>query len=179
MLSRRLTAALAIGLVPLMLLAPGVRGQQPTEAEVQAAFLMNFTKFIEWPANAFADTNSPFTMCILGKDPFGRALDDLLAGETVGTRNVAVRRMAEAPQAHACQMVFFGGPRGETRAALGSLGAGVLTVGEGDTFLREGGIIAFVIDNRRVRFDINQALAEKNGLKLSSRLLTVARFVQK
>lgn len=169
---------MAIGLVPIALLVSCVWAQQPTESEVQAAFLMNFTKFVEWPASAFPDSNSPFTICVLGKDPFGRALDDLLAGETVGARNVAVRRLAEAPP-RACQMVFFGGPRGEARAVLGSLGPGVLTVGDGDTFLREGGMIAFVIDNRRVRFDINQALAEKNGLKLSSRLLTVARSVQK
>jgi len=176
----RLTRALAIGLMPIALIVSGVCAQQPTEAEVEAAFLLNFTKFVEWPASAFADSNSPFTICILGKDPFGRALDDLLTGETVGARNVGVRRMPEVPpQTHACQMVFFGGPKGEARAELGSLGPGVLSVGDGDTFLREGGMIAFVIDNRRVRFDINQALAEKNGLKLSSRLLTVARSVQK
>ncbi|HMD48479.1 MAG TPA: YfiR family protein, partial [Bryobacteraceae bacterium] len=171
MLSRRLTRAVAIGLVPIALFVSSVWAQQPTEFEVEAAFVLNFTKFIEWPAGAFADANAPFTICILGKDPFGRALDDLLAGETVGERNVVARRLAEAPQPHACQMVFFGGPRSAARSVLGSLGGGVLTVGDGDSFLREGGMIAFVVDNRRVRFDINQALAERNGLKLSSRLL--------
>jgi len=169
---------MATSLAPIALLVSCIWAQQPTEFEVEAAFLMNFARFVEWPASAFPDSNSPFTVCILGKDPFGRALDDLLAGQTVGQRNVAVRRLAEGP-AHACQMVFFGGPKSATRAVLESLGPGVLTVGDGDTFLREGGMIAFVLDNRRVRFDINQALAEKNELKLSSRLLTVARSVQK
>ncbi len=63
------------------------------EYEVKAAFLLNFTKFIEWPAGAFASPDSPFTICILGRDPFGRALDQIVAGESVNGRKLAVRRV--------------------------------------------------------------------------------------
>jgi hypothetical protein len=106
------------------------------EYQVKAVFLLNFTKFIEWPAAAFELPVSPVTICILGEDPFGAA------------------------------------------KPLPDLGPGVLTVGEGETFTREGGMIGLVIDNRRVRFDVNQTAAERAGLKISSKLLSVARDVQ-
>ena len=149
------------------------------EYEVKAAFLLNFTKFIEWPASAFADPTSPLTICVLGRDPFGRALDDVVAGEQVGGHKLAVRRISQSPEPRACQAVFIANLEGETRGILGSLGRGVLTVGEGDGFIRDGGMIALVIENRRVRFDIHQSAAEAAGLKLSSRLLSVARSVEK
>lgn len=170
---------MTLGLLPIALLVSCAWAQQPTEFEVEAAFLLNFTKFIEWPASVFSNADSPFTICILGKDPFGRLLDDVLAGETAGERHIVVRRLAEAPTPHACQVLFMRGPRNEARSIVSSLSDGILTVGEGDNFIREGGMIAFVIDNRRVRFDVNLAAAERNGLKVSSRLLTVARTVQK
>jgi hypothetical protein len=153
--------------------------QPGLEYEVKAAFLLNFTKFIEWPATAFADAESPFAICILGKDPFGRALDDIVAGEVVGARKLVVRRLSASPEPRACQVLFADGAQRDTRRLLASLGPGVLTVGEGEGFLRDNGMIAFVLDNRRVRFDINQSAAERAALKLSSRLLNVARAVEK
>ncbi len=123
--------------------------------------------------------HSPVAICILGNDPFGRVLDEMVQGEAVNGRKLIVQRMSQPPAPQACQVLFFeqlgkGCCQDSERA-----GAGVLTVGEGEKFLREGGMIAFVIENRRVRFDINQAAAEKAGLKLSSKLLSVARSVEK
>ena len=152
---------------------------QVREYDVKAAFLLNFTKFIEWPADAFADSNSPFAICIIGQDPFGSALDDVLKGETVAGRNIAIRRISDIPEPKSCQMVFTTEAGKEAVAGLRRLGQGVLTVGEGENFVREGGIIGFVIDNRRVRFDINRTAAEAAGLKVSSKLFTVARVVRK
>lgn len=149
------------------------------ESDVKAAFLLNFTKFIEWPPAAFTEANSPFTICIVGSDPFGRVLDDLLAGESAGGRSLTVRRIAGVSEAQGCQIVYAGPDTKELPKTLRSLGPGVLTVGEGDGFVRTGGIIGFVIDNRRVRFDINQSAADSAGLKLSSKLLNVARTVRK
>ena len=147
------------------------------EYEVKAAFLLNFTKFIEWPASTFADGGSPFTICILGKDPFGKLLDSVVEGEMVDGHKLAVRKISEPPVAHSCQIVFVEGSEKELRRRLGNAGPGVLTVGEGENFIREGGMIGFVIDQNRVRFDINRAAAESAGLKLSSKLLSVARVV--
>lgn len=151
---------------------------EPTlEYGVKATFLLNFTKFIEWPPTAFANPDSPLGICILGKDPFGRVLDDIVHGEAVNGHKLIVRRTGEPPPRQACQILFVDPGLSDQARIIESLGSGVLTVGEGDRFIREGGMIAFVVNNRRVRFEINQAAAEKGALKLSSKLLSVARAV--
>jgi hypothetical protein len=149
------------------------------EYQVKAAFLLNFTKFVEWPAAAFEAPDSPITICILGEDPFGSTLDQIVAGEIVENRKIAISRLRRAPAPKACQVLFVGRPEREAASLLTALEAGVLTVGEGEGFIRDGGMIAFVIENRRVRFSANQAAAESAGLKISSRLLNVAKSVKK
>jgi len=154
--------------------------EQTLEHQVKAAFLLNFTKFVEWPEAAFSDEHGPIAICVLGEDPFGAALDQIVEGEEVGGRKVVVRRMKEAPAAKQCQVLFLSAGIKDVPQILSGLSLGVLTVGEErDGFLREGGVISFVIENRHVRFDINQSAAENAGLKLSSRLLRVARSVEK
>ena len=152
---------------------------EPLEYQVKAAFLLNFTKFVEWPATAFENSDSPISICILGDDPFGSTLDKIVEGETVEGRKVTIQRIKRAPPPKSCPVVFVSKPGKDIAAVLSGLGPGVLTVGEGDTFLHASGMIAFVIENRRVRFDINQTSAENAGLKLSSKLLTVARTVER
>jgi len=149
------------------------------EYQVKSAFLLNFTKFIEWPSTAFEATDSPIAICILGEDPFGPTLDQIVAGEVVNNRKVTVVRIRRAPASKACQVLFLGRPEKEVTSILPSLEAGVLTVGEGESFIRDGGMIAFVIENRRVRFSANQMAAERAGLKISARLLNVAKSVKK
>jgi len=147
------------------------------EYRVKAAFLLNFTKFVEWPAAELPESDS-FTICILGEDPFGSVLDQMTEGETVNGRKLAILRIrANSPKA--CQVVFFSKPEKGYAQILSGFNRGVLTVGEGDTFLHDGGIIAFVIENRRVRFDIDQSAAATAGLRISSKLLSVARSVEK
>jgi hypothetical protein len=154
--------------------------EQVLERQVKAAFLLNFTKFVEWPETAFSDEHSPIAICVLGEDPFGSGLDQIVEGEVVGGRRVVVRRMKEVPAAKQCQVVFVSPMIKDVPQLLSNVGPGVLTVGEEpDSFLRNGGVISFVIENRHVRFDINQSAAENAGLKLSSRLLRVARSVEK
>jgi YfiR/HmsC-like len=149
------------------------------EYKVKSAFLLNFTKFVEWPAVAFEAPDSPITICILGEDPFGSTLDQIVAGEVVDNRKIAVSRIRRAPAPKACQVLFVGRPEKEAVSLLPPLEPGVLTVGEGESFIRDGGMIAFVIENRRVRFSANQTAAESAGLKISSRLLNVAKSVKK
>lgn len=149
------------------------------EYQVKSAFLLNFTKFIEWPSAAFEAPDSPIAICILGEDPFGVTLDQIVAGEVVNNRKVTVVRVRRAPASKTCQVLFLNRPEKEVASLLPSLEAGVLTVGEGESFIRDGGMIAFVIENRRVRFSANQTAAESAGLKISARLLTVARSVKK
>jgi hypothetical protein len=166
----------------MLLLASGHAGrgavQTPSEYQVKAAFLLNFTKFVNWPDAAFASPEMPISICILGEDPFGPELDKIIEGETVNNRRLAVQRVRRLPLPP-CHVVFVGQEEKEPGKILAGLRAGILTVGEGERFLRDGGMIAFVVDNRRVRFDVNQPAAAAAGLQISSKLLSVARNVEK
>lgn len=150
----------------------------PLEYQVKAAFLLNFTKFVEWPDSAFAGPDAPITICILGEDPFGKALDQIVEGESIGNRKVVVNRIKHAPSPKSCQALFVADSQRDTAKTLAEAGPGVLTVGESVRFLSDGGIISFVIERGRVRFDINVDAANKANLKVSSKLLKVARFVK-
>ena len=155
------------------------RAQQPLEYQVKAAFLLNFTKFIEWPASAFGTPDAPLTICILGADLFGTALDQIVAGEVVNGRKLAVQHINGPAAPRSCQVLYLSRSEREILKAPPGAGPGILTVGEGEGFTHDGGMISFVLEHRRVRFKINQTAAERAGLKLSSRLLSVAKSVEK
>jgi hypothetical protein len=150
-----------------------------SEYEVKAAFLLNFTRFIEWPPEAFADEGGGFSICVLGEDPFQNALDQVVEGESVRGRRVVVSRVKRPPGAKSCQVLFIGKGEKDVSGILSGVGPGVLTVGEQPGFLRDGGIINFALEGRHVRFDINQRAAANASLTISARLLNVARTVQK
>ncbi len=166
----------------VLALTPSLRAIEasaPSEYQIKAAFLLNFTKFIEWPANEGA--GSPFSICVVGDDPFGPVLDQLVEGETVAGRKIAVRRIraeARVEPPGSCEILYVAKQEQNLHGVLSGAGPGVLTVGEGDGFLDSGGMIAFVLEDRRVRFNIDQGAAQRAGLKLSSRLLGVARSVR-
>jgi len=179
-ISKRLLLGLGALSLGLAVFAYFADAAEPTlEYEVKAAFLLNFTKFTEWPPNAFSDPQTPLEICVLGKDPFGHALDDVVQGEVTNGRRLTVRRLSAPPVPQTCRVLFVDPDVKGLPKMLDGLGSGVLTVGEGRHFLQDGGAIAFIVENRRVRFDINQTAAEKSGLKLSSKLLSVAREVVK
>jgi hypothetical protein len=157
---------------------PSAAADDPLEYRVKAAFLLNFTKFIEWPAAAFGNGESPMAICVVGYNPFGSSLDEIVKDEVVNGRKVAVQYIRQAPPPRSCQVLFSDGAGKESKA-ISDAEPGVLTVGEGESFIRDGGMIAFVIDNNRVRFEISQTATERAGLKLSSKLLSVAKSVEK
>jgi hypothetical protein len=148
---------------------------QASEYDVKAAFLLNFTKFIEWPARSAP--NTPFTICIAGEDPFGQTLNQLTEGENVEGHPIVIRRVSTSAIG-ACEILFISRSEKEPGRILSELPPGVLTVGESDGFLRQGGMIALAVENRRVRFDVDVRAASRAGLKISSRLLNVARSVE-
>ena len=153
--------------------------EQPSEYQVKAAFLLNFTKFVQWPPGAFADEHSPLAICILGDDPFGNTLSEMVKSEAVNGHELTVERIHRAPSPKSCQVLFLGRAEKDIPKILAALGPGILTVGESDKFLSDGGVIRFLVEDRRVRFDINQSAAAKALLTLSSRLMTVARSVER
>lgn len=157
----------------------GVRAQSPAEYQVKAAFLFNFAKFVEWPADAFPNGDAPLQICLFGQDPFGREFEQIIVEKIVNGHRIEVAHPDGVPQARACQILFIGASEKlRMRDILQGLkGANVLTVGETPGFLQAGGIINFVPDQERVRFEINLKAAESAQLKLSARLLTVAKLV--
>lgn len=170
-------------LVLLGLLAPVAPAEADAttdlEYQVKAAFLYNFAKFVEWPTDAFAGVADSVVLCVVGDDPFGESLDTVVRGESLNGRRLIVHRTRDLDEIRACHVVFVPlSEKGRQERILSSLrNRGVLTVGEADGFLNGGGIIRFVLEQNKVRFDINLAAAESSGLKLSSKLLRLARTV--
>lgn len=151
----------------------------PSEYQVKAAFLFNFAKFVEWPADAFASSQAPFVICVLGEDPFGPMLDATLAGKTMGTHPVLLRRIKEHSDARRCHIVFVSSSESRNFAAVvdSVRGFAVLLVGDTDGFAAAGGSIEFTLEGNHVRFLINPDAAQRAGLMLSSKLLMLARIV--
>src|SRR5207248_294867 len=146
------------------------------ENEVKAAYLANFGKFVQWPAQATGSGNDSFAICILGRDPFGPVLDAAIAGETLEGKKVAARRIARPQDGVGCRIVFISTSEDnqlrETLVALDK--ASVLTVSDIPQFARRGGMVEFVLQGNKVRFQVNLATAEGTGLALSSQLLKLA-----
>ena len=157
---------------------PGAEFQAdaPTEYEVEAAYLYHLGMFVRWPAAAAPGSNSSFTICVIGMDPFGRALDTTVAGEMIGAQSVIARRVGNAQEALGCRILFVSASeQGVLKEVLATVGqASVLTVSDISDFVERGGIIQFLVENRRVRFAINLAAAERARLGLSSQLLKLA-----
>lgn len=181
---RRRSWMLALAASVLMLASGPARGQGvvATEYAVKAAFLYHFAKFIEWPASVGGPSPAVVALCVVGADPFGDALDELAArgveGLAEGTR-VRVRHVTGLGPREGCHIAFISNserPRLATHLALAAAGH-VVTVSELSGFAKEGGVIQFVLEDGKVRFWINRGAAERAGVRLSSRLLALARIV--
>ena len=150
-----------------------------SEYQVKAAFLFNFAKFVEWPPNSFSDASAPLRICVFGQDPFGQELRDITNEKTVNGRKLEVSNVADLQQARKCQILFISSSeKKRTQQILAGLsGMGVLTVGDTKGFAEQGGMINFVLENDRVQFEVSRKAAEQAGLKISSKLLSVAKLV--
>ena len=160
-----------------------VWGAEPVagEYQVKGAFLLNFTKFVNWPPRAFKEPRDPIAICILGENPFGPLLDRAARQTVVANRAVSVRQVADEQQASQCQVVFMGASeRRHWRAWLEALrGSSVLTVGESEGFLASGGVVNFKLEGDRVRIEISTAAADRAGLHISAKLLSLAQSEKK
>jgi hypothetical protein len=155
--------------------------QTGDEYSVKAAFLFSFSKFVEWPPQAFRNSADPLAICILGKNPFGDLVQEAVTGKVVQGRSFSVRQVADAQQARLCHIVFVSGSESKRLPAiLAELNnTGTLTVGETEGFTAQGGVINFKIEAGSVRFYINAGAAAKQHLQISSKLLNLAEFVRK
>jgi YfiR/HmsC-like len=162
---------------------PLLRAQQPKagEFQVKAAYLYNFGRFVQWPDEGGGDRTDSFEICVLGTDPFGQALDATLAGGTIGGKSVAAKRIARPQDVDSCRILFISSSEEnhlkEDLAVLDK--TRVLTVSDIPRFSERGGMIGFILEGNRVRFDVNLDSAQGAGLNLSSELLKVATSVRK
>jgi hypothetical protein len=169
----------------LIVLAAGelqLGAQSPAldEYQVKAAFLYNFAKFVEWPPGTFANSNDPIAICVVGQNPFGSKLEDMVQGKKIGDRAFAVRRLADTQQASKCQILLIGTAESKRiRVLLEALKGAILTVGETDDFTAAGGIIGFKLEGTRVRIQIALETAEHIRLRISSKLLGLAEIVRR
>jgi hypothetical protein len=162
---------------------PSSSAQQgkPTAYEVEATYLYQFSNFVQWPtADRAADQPVPFTICVLGRDPFDASLEKTVKGENVAGAAVTTKRIAASSEAGDCRILFIATSEQnrlpKTLMALAKLP--ILTVSDIPNFADNGGMIGFVLKDNRVRFEVNSANAQTAGLTLSSQLLKVAVTVK-
>jgi len=150
------------------------------EYDLKAAFLYNFAQFVEWPAEAFERPEAPFVIGIVGADPFGRSLDEIVAGETVHGHPIVVRRWPTLEEMGPAHVVFISRAQAARFANLATLvdDHSVLTVGDGNDFPTRGGVIGFVVAGNHVRLVINVARARAANLTISSQLLRQSQLVE-
>jgi len=167
-----------LGALVGMLLAASLPAQKskPTENELKAVYLLNFARFTQWPPTAGIEKTGSFLICVIGQDPFGASLDAVLVGESIGGNPVVAKRISKPQDASSCQVLYVSSSEeSQLKDVLSALGkASVLTVSDIPQFSRRGGIVQFVMENNRVRFEVNLANANGAGLNLSSELLKVA-----
>lgn len=178
--SIRCVALLAI--FPLLLAGTGEKTKAQTtsdEYRVKAAFIFHFAQLVDWPSDRQTGTDNSLVLCTLGEDPFQGMLEAMVAGKEVGDRVIRVRHLANLLDVQACQILFLGKEQSKRiPVVVANLhNAPVLTVGETADFLDSGGMIDFLLEENKVRFDINLNAAEAAGLKIGSRLLVLAQHV--
>ncbi len=170
---------MGIGLLLLTPQAVHAQAAPPREYQVKAVFLFNFLQFIEWPASALPDATAPIRIGILGDDPFGPALDETVRNEAINKHPLVVTRSHHVEDLLNCHLIFIS--KSESRridTILPLLNSRpVLTVSEVEGFARQGGVIAFYQDGKKVRFEINIGTAQRLGLKMSSELLRLGKIV--
>jgi hypothetical protein len=148
-----------------------------SEYSIKAAYLYNLSGFVSWPEPG-PQHNDEFRLCVLGNDPFGEVLDTL-SGKPVHGRSLKVRRLTAAATIDTCHLVYISESEIERYAILLGMirSRPVLTVSDIDGFALHGGIIRFKLVDNRVRLEINPEAAERAGLKISSKLLSLATIV--
>jgi hypothetical protein len=168
-------SALAIGAH-----AAGVEPAVSKEYQIKAAFIFNFVKFVEWPETAFANANDPIHIGVLGEDPLGTALDQIVKGEKIHDRRLVVERSNNVEDLKNCHLLFISrSERTKVKDIITNLGqVPVLTVSDIEGFAGNGGAIRLYLEDNKVRFEINPSIAKKLNLKMSSQLLNLGKIVE-
>jgi hypothetical protein len=150
------------------------------EYAIKAAYLHNFSSYVQWPAGAFPTSDAPLVIGVLGTDPFGEVLNEIARTKKVGGRPIVVKQFASMAAYAPCHVLFVASstsPQEQAAAIRKAHGSPVLLVGENPGFAEQGGAIDFFIEQNKVRFEINLDVAKRQQLKISSKLLGLAKIV--
>ena len=183
-LARLPLVAVRIALAGACLLTPEFAAAQdakPTDYQVKAAYLTNLGRFVSGWSAKISSPDETFDICVLGQDPFGSDLDRAVRGEKIGASPLAAKRISGPQEATGCRVLFIGSSdEAQLNTILSALRTSpVLTVSDLPDFIKRGGMVQFVLDADRVRFEINATAARRAGLTLSSELLKLARSVRR
>jgi hypothetical protein len=151
-----------------------------SEYQVKALFLLNFVKYVDWPAAISPDTKAPIVIGILGQDNFNNSLRDAAEGKEINGRAITIRHVSSTDDLSGCSVLFVSSSENNRLdAILGKTSIlPILTVGEDEEFLQKGGIINFVLKNGKIGLEINLKVAQQVKLQISSKLLSVAEVVK-
>lgn len=167
-------AALALASADAATAAPG----DSLEYAVKATFLYKFAGFVDWPLAAFESPSSPINVCVMGNDPVTTIIDQAAAGQQIGERPIAVRHLQTVGPESACHILYIAANIQAADAENAVRGSPVLTVTDAARLAGGQSIVTFVVEDNRVRFDIDDATAAASGLAISSKLLSLARTVR-
>jgi len=150
-----------------------------SQAQIGAAFIFNFAKFTEWPSQSFVDSGSPLTVCFLGAEDYRSAFRIISEGKVVNGRSVMVREVKSPGEIHDCKIVFADSSNNTVILSVlkNARQFCALAIGTSEDFLTRGGVIRLLVERNRMRFDVNVGAAGRTRIKLSSKLLALARSV--
>lgn len=172
---------LLLGLASAPLRAADASAAAPpsSEHQLEAVFLFNFAQFVEWPARTFSQPHAPLVIGVLGDDPFGSYLDDIVRGEKIEGRALTVIRFRRIEEVRDCHILYIGASESERLDTIVAAlkGRSVLTVSDAENFARQGGMVRFVKDGSKIRMRINAEAAKSCGVIISSKILRFATIV--
>lgn len=171
---------LACGVFFLGLCKATAQTDDDPEYQVKLAFLYNFAQFIQWPAEAFSDSSAPLRICIAGPDPFTGGAAQALRGRTASGHRIEIKALKSKDDPRACHMIFVraGEKNAVTKILSAIRGSNALTIGESKGFADSGGVINLTLQDNKLQFEINLDAALQTRLKISSKLLALAKIVK-
>jgi hypothetical protein len=176
---RHIELSIGIALLGISLSVASASAQSVTDDRVKAAYIFNFAKFIEWPPQVFTAKESPMNFCVLGRSPVVDELDSSIGGKSVNGHTIMIKHLHGPDEIKDCHLIFLAASAGKQQQKLieAAKGSAVLLVAETPGFARSGGTINFITESGRLLFEVNINAAESAHLKISSKLLALARIV--
>ena len=177
----RSLAYVVVGSFLFALCSPArAQGEVNSEYRLKLAFLYNFAQFVQWPADAFRDSGAPLTICVAGDNPFQGDIQQSLRGRTVAGHPVEVKNLNPHEDLRGCQMIFVRAAEMKANPGIlaGARRSSTLTVGEAKGFAERGGIINLMREENKLRFEVNIDAAAQTRLRISSKLLALAKIIK-